>query len=440
MNIIQPTKIVPITKLGECQFSSPLRRARTNGQGIMPFVTDDQYIRETGEVRIDRENDEEFLFERAGSREKLFFDPVKTRAAIVTCGGLCPGLNDVIRSIYLELRENYGIAEVLGIRFGYQGLDPRIGQEPIVMTHQFVSMIHHQGGTFLGSSRGERDLKTMVDFLVNRQIDILYCIGGDGTQRGAHAIVEEIAKRGLKIAVVGVPKTIDNDILYCDRTFGLITAIEKSTQVIQSAHVEAKGTPRGIGLVKLMGRDAGFIACGATLASQEADYCLIPESPFDLHGPTGVLAVLQHRMDTHGHAVVVVAEGAGQHLFDCDEGGYDASGNRKYQDIGVLMKDRIIEHFKSVNHPVEVKYIDPSYIIRSAPANTDDRLLCDQLARHAAHAGMSGRTDCLIGYKNGKCIHLPIGMAVAHKQKVDLEGPIWASVLATTGQPIRFGE
>jgi 6-phosphofructokinase 1 len=376
-------------------------------------------------------------FEKAGPRQRLFFDPGSFRAAIVTCGGLCPGLNNVIRSLFVELHYRYRAQEVLGIRNGYLGLNAQAGPPPVVLSSDFVDNIQYEGGTMLGTSRGPQEPAVMVDFLRDRKIGALFCIGGDGTLRGAQAIATEVARRKLEIAVVGIPKTIDNDVMYCDRTFGYYTAIEKARDVLHLAHTEAKAAPRGIGLVKVMGRHAGFIACGATIVSQEVNFTLIPEVPFELDGPRGFLAALARRMDQRRHALVLVAEGAGQHFFE-QPAGLDKSKNVKLHDIGPFLKDRIARHFDEVGQPVDIKYIDPSYIIRGVAANMADSLLCDQLARHAVHAALSGRTDVMIGFRHGAFIHVPLAMAVGQKRRVDPEGDLWTNVLASTGQPARF--
>jgi 6-phosphofructokinase 1 len=426
-------RIIHAEQLGAATIPSPLHGQAECLQG--GFVADDVCIRMQGEVCTDRPPQEEILFEKAGPREQIFFDPPKTRAAIVTCGGLCPGLNNVVRALYLELAMNYGIAEVLGIRFGFQGLNPAEGQPPVKLSIDLVEDIHKLGGTVLGSSRGPQDAGVMADFLTQRQINLLFCVGGDGTLRGAHALHRELHRRGLPIAVVCVPKTIDNDIEYCDRSFGLFTAIDRAAEVVDLAHVEAKGAPYGIGLVRVMGRYSGFIACGATLASQHANFTLIPENPFQLAGPRGFLAVLEERMRERRHAVIVAAEGAGQHLFPSDQVERDASGNPKLQDIGVFLKHQIERHFRERKFPISIKYIDPSYIVRSVPANADDSMLCDQLARRAAHAAMAGKTDVVIGNRRGMCIHVPIELATSRRKQVELDSDVWSSVLACTGQP-----
>jgi 6-phosphofructokinase 1 len=290
----------------------------------------------------------------------------------------------------------------------------------------------------LGSSRGEQSPAVMVDFLQAQGIQILLCVGGDGTQRGAHQIAEEARRRQLPIAVVGIPKTIDNDILYCDRTFGYSTALSEAEKVILCAHVESKGQRNGIGLVKVMGRESGFIAAGATLASQEVNFTLIPEVPFALKGPQGFLAVLRQRMLCRQHAVIVVAEGAGQDHFPRPETARDASGNVRFRDIGLLLKEKILGFFTEHGPPVELKYFDPSYLIRSVPANCEDDILCDQFARRAVHAAMAGKTDILIGLMNTSFVHVPLPMAIGQKRRIRVEGEFWNSVLATTGQPRQF--
>ena len=298
---------------------------------------------------------EELLFELAGPRAKLFFDPKQTRAGIVTCGGLCPGLNDVIRSLFLELRHAYGVKEVLGFRGGYQGLDPPPGtasgrtstMEPIVLTPELVDSIHREGGTILGTSRGPVDIGRAVDNLVRLGVNILFTIGGDGTQRGANALFQEAKKRGHALSVVGIPKTVDNDVAFVTRSFGYLTAVQEAARVLNRAHTEARSVVNGIALVKLMGRHSGFIAAGATVASQDVNFTLVPEVPFALDGERGFLAALKRRILTRSHAVVVVAEGAGQDLLAAIGEERDASGNVRLKDIGPFLRERIEAYFKA---------------------------------------------------------------------------------------------
>ncbi|WP_169976872.1 ATP-dependent 6-phosphofructokinase [Tautonia rosea] len=419
-----------IITLGPGRVRSPMA-----SEANVKFVDDRTRVRFQQEIGPDIADLGDLGFEKAGPREHLFFDPSRVTAAIVTCGGLCPGLNNVIRSVTLELHFNYGVRRILGIREGYRGLNPEIASEPKVLTLEGLSEIQNLGGTVLGSSRGPQPAETMVDFLVDREIDMLFCVGGDGTMRGAHAVVEEVARRGLRKAVVGIPKTIDNDIQYVSSSFGYSTALQKAEEVIRGAHVEAKGTPNGIGLVKLMGRDAGFIAAGAALASTESNFVLIPEIPFPLEGSGGFLDAVEQRIRRRGHAVIVVAEGAGQHLFEGTELGRDASGNRKYVDIGTFLRDRITQHFAEVGLELNLKYFDPSYLIRSVPANSRDRILSDQFARAAGHAAMAGKTDVVIGFWGETMVHVPIRTVVSGKKRIDVRGDGWNSVLNATGQP-----
>jgi 6-phosphofructokinase 1 len=375
------------------------------------------------------------LFEKAGPRETLFFKPESVRAAIITCGGLCPGLNNVVRSLFLALHHNYGVPEVYGVRYGYEGLNPDFGHPLVNIDTDYVEHIQEEGGSVLGTSRGPQPASIMVDYLVAKGINVLFCIGGDGTQRGAHSIFLEIQKRGLPISVIGIPKTIDNDILYVEKTFGLSTATEKAHEILDCAHNEAHGAINGVGLVKVMGREAGFIAAGAALSNQEVNFVLVPEVPFALEGENGFLELLRKRLQRRLHAVVIVAEGAGQDLVPASLQEKDASGNVKFIDIGTFLKDKINAHFKRINMPVNVKYFDPSYFIRSVAANCDDAVLCDRLARHAVHAAMAGKTDVLIGFWNTHYTHVPIPLATSAKKRVDPDSELWTSVLAATGQP-----
>jgi 6-phosphofructokinase 1 len=373
---------------------------------------------------------EPLSLEMAGPREKAFFNPGTSRAALVTCGGLCPGLNDVIRAIVMVLWYRYGVREIFGLRYGFEGLIASFNHEPLLLKPELVEDIHKDGGTILGTSRGPQEPALMVDFLVERRIDILFTIGGDGTQRGALELTREIEKRGRTISVIGIPKTIDNDILFTERTFGFETAVAMSQIPITGAHMEAKGVKNGIGIVKLMGREAGFIAAYATIASSDVNLVLIPEVPFSLEK---VFAYLEERIITKRHAVVVVAEGAGQEHVPVE--GADASGNKRLGDIGLFLETTITEYFEQRDIPITVKYIDPSYIIRSAPATPDDSVLCFQLAQNAVHAAISGRTGMVVGIWNGHFVHIPIQLSIKERKKIDPSNLLWQSVLDNTGQP-----
>jgi 6-phosphofructokinase 1 len=422
-----------VRTLGERRVRSPLPMSTVPGDGVGDFVPDDARMSYEICFRAGK-TPSDLAFELAGPREHLFFDPAETRAAIVTCGGLSPGLNNIIRTLFFELVVNYGIREMLGIRFGYQGLNPQAGTPPIRLTNKLVEEIHHLGGTILGTSRGSQNVRVMVDFLQSQRIDILFCVGGEGTQKGAQEIALEIGRRNLPIAVVGLPKTIDNDIKFCSRTFGFATAVAEADTVIDRAHTEATGVLNGIGLVKLMGREAGFIAAAATIASGNVNFTLIPEIPFKLEGTDGLLAKLERRLAARQHAVIVVAEGAGQDLIPQHEDSYDASGNRQLADIGAFLKKRITEHFGQKKLPINVRYFDPSYFIRSCPANTDDSLLCERLARNGAHAAMAGKTDLLIGLWHDEFVHVPLAISAGQKKRLSPEDECWTTVLAITAQ------
>jgi len=416
-----------VMNLGECTISSPMSGVR--------FVKEDDHILYHSDIRGIRQyialGKEPPHFEEAGPREKIFFDPAGLACGIVTCGGLCPGLNNVIRAIVLSLHHHYGVEKIYGFPYGYEGLSPRFGHEPIPLTPEVVVNIDEMGGTILGSSRGNQDISEMVDTLEKMNIGILFTIGGDGTQRGALAINEEARRRGIKLSVIGIPKTIDNDISYIQKTFGFETAVSEATHVTRAVHNEAEGARNGIGLVKLMGRDSGFIAAYAALVDGQVNFCLVPEVPFTRDG---FFKALKERLERRKHAVIVVAEGAGQDLMKTI-GDRDASGNILHGDIGIFLRDVIKDHFKKTGMEITLKYIDPSYTIRSVPANPHDSALCLLLGHNAVHAGMTGRTGIIIGFWNQHFTHVPIPLAVAERKKIDPEGWIWSSVLSSTGQP-----
>jgi 6-phosphofructokinase 1 len=384
------------------------------------------------------ENFYEEMFELAGPREKIFFEPKKIKSAIVTCGGLCPGINDVIRAIVMESYYRYGSTEIYGIRYGYGGLHPDTKFPPIKLTPEMVGDIHRDGGTFLSSSRGgTEDMNILVDTLVKLGINILYTIGGDGTLRGANKFSELALERGLNLAVVGIPKTIDNDISFIQRTFGFETAFSEAVNAIKAAHVEAKGAPNGIGLVKLMGRHSGFIAANATIASNEVNYVFVPEVQFKMDGEKGFLNLLENRIVSRGHAVVCVAEGAGQDILATDASTQkkDASGNVVLQDVGAYFKKRISDYFNEKNIEINLKYIDPSYMIRSQPAVPADSIYCTILGQNAVHAGMAGKTGLMIGQWNNIYTNVPIELATSVRKTINPESMFWFNVLESTGQP-----
>ncbi|MGA7216279.1 MAG: ATP-dependent 6-phosphofructokinase, partial [Terrimicrobiaceae bacterium] len=379
---------------------------------------------------------EPLCFEAAGPRRKIFFQPENTICAIVTCGGLCPGLNDVIRSIVMQAYYRYGVPRTLGIPYGFEGLIPDYGHRLINLTPGYVTTIHRFGGTDIGTSRGPQDTVRMVDRLIELKVNILFVVGGDGTQRGGRDIGEEAWRRGYKIAVVGVPKTIDNDMIYMDKSFGYETACAAAVEAIHAAHTEARSARNGIGLVKLMGRHSGFIACSAAIASGEANCVLIPEVPFALEGDHGFLEQLRQRIVQRGHALVIVAEGAGQNLTETS--GTDASGNKRLGDIGVVLKGKIEDYFRQCKTDLTLKYIDPSYMIRSVPASSQDRIYCMRLGQAAVHAGMAGKTGLVVARWHSSYVHLPVGVATSARRTVYPGGDLWLSVLESTGQPARY--
>ncbi len=441
--LTQADLAVPI--LGPAIRPSPLTLSTVADDQIADFVPDDARVAMTVETTASAAHVPPLLFEKAGPRSHLFFDPAEVRAGIVTCGGLSPGINNVVRAMVLELHYKYGVRSILGYRYGFEGLDPRVGVEPRYLGPDDVRSAHTLGGSFLGLSRGQQDVGAMVDTLSRDRIDMLFVIGGDGTLRGAAAIDAELRRRGASVAVVGVPKTIDNDVAYVDKTFGFETAVEVARMAIDGAHAEALSARNGVAIVKLMGRESGFVAAAATTASAEVNFCLVPEVSFELDGPGGLLAALETRLRERAHAVIVVAEGCGASLVNA--GGHDfgrqverdASGNVRYAaegaDIGPRLRDAIAGHFHRIGTPITVKYIDPSYMIRSVPANASDSIFCDTLGRNAVHAAMAGKTSIAIGRWHRVFTHVPLAVATSFRKRIDPDRTTWLAVTETTGQP-----
>jgi 6-phosphofructokinase 1 len=429
-----------VRRVGEPAIHSPMARLLQGRASSPHYVheSDRVLLDDTVKTAVGRRCDAIDLpsLEPGGPRQRIFFDPARTRAGIVTCGGLCPGLNNVIRGLVLELADNYGVTDVFGFRDGFRGLVG--GAEPVRLSRDIVAGIHNRGGTILGTSRGNQDADQMVKTLARLGVSMLFVVGGDGTLRGAQHIADVADARGIKLSVIGVPKTIDNDIPYLDQSFGFQTAFTRATDSIKGAHTEASSTPNGVGLVKLMGRHSGFIACYAALASHDVDFVLIPEVPFLLDGEPGFLACLRRRVEQQGHAVVVVAEGAGQDLFAYD-GAVDASGNARLADVGLLLRERIVADFAAAGSELSLRYVDPGYVIRSVAANGWDAVYCLRLAQAAVHAAMAGRTAMVVGRWHGRFVHLPIALATGGRNQVDPNGDLWMSVLEATGQPERFG-
>ncbi len=431
--------VVKIPSLGECKIVSPLKNLQSEqSKKSLLFIDDNTYISNSIEINDHGEylEKEQKYFEKAGPREKIFFQPENTVAGIVTCGGICPGLNNVIRSLVVELWFHYGVREILGFRYGYEGLNPEKNLPPLQLDPEIVDEIHDEGGTLLGTSRGPQEPEKMMSCLRSTGVNLLFCVGGDGTHRGAYQLFRVLQERSYPISIIGIPKTIDNDILYTSRTFGFNTAIEEARKVLICAHTEAKSVRYGIGLVKLMGRDSGFVTAYSALASQLVNYAIIPEVPVSLHGANGFLSWLEQRILTREHALIAIAEGAGSEWIKEDIKKKDASGNVLHADVGKFLRDKIVEYFHNKQIPIQMKYFDPSYLIRSVPANAEDAAFCDALARNAVHAGMTGRTGITIGYIHNQFVHIPIEMVISGRKKIDPNGSLWQTVLASTGQPI----
>jgi len=427
-----------ISRLGDPEVASPIHLSKRFDDFQANYVTDDQLV--LYDVEGDNSQLESIrsrgILEKAGPRELIFYRPESLHAAILTAGGLCPGLNDVIRAVVMTLWYRYGVRRISGLRYGYHGLLAASEVPPIELRPDVVRDIHRTGGTILGSSRGGGDrTEQMVDQLEAMGVNALFAIGGDGTQKGAVALCREIERRHLSISVVGIPKTIDNDLSFVERSFGFETAVSEAVHAVAAAHIEARDAINGIGLVKVMGRESGFIAAHTVLAQNDVNFVLVPEVPFELEGSNGLLAHLERRLHARKHALVLAAEGAGQELMARSSAEKDASGNLRLGDIGQFLKQNISRYFQAKGEAINLKYIDPSYIIRAAPAVPSDAIYCARLGANAVHAALSGRTRCLVGLVNNRYVHVPMDLAVGKRRGVDPEGPLWRDVVEATGQP-----
>ncbi|XP_019240544.1 PREDICTED: ATP-dependent 6-phosphofructokinase 4, chloroplastic isoform X2 [Nicotiana attenuata] len=384
-------------------YPNPLKRSQAYAIVKETFVNPEDVVAK--DIIVQKDSPRGVHFRRAGPREKVFFTPEEVRACIVTCGGLCPGINTVIREIVCGLKNMYGVDDVIGIQGGYRGF---YSKNTLNLTTKVVTDIHKRGGTFLQTSRGGHDTKKIVDNIQDRGINQVYIIGGDGTQKGAAAIYKEVEKRGIKVAVAGIPKTIDNDIAVIDKSFGFDTAVEEAQRAINAAHVEAESMENGVGIVKLMGRYSGFIAMLATLGNRDVDCCLIPESPFFLEGPGGLYEYVEQRLKENGHVLIVLAEGAGQEYVAQNMQAFqekDASGNRLLLDVGLWLTQHIKDHFTNVRKmTINMKYIDPTYMIRAIPSNASDNIYCTLLAQSAVHGAMAGFTGFTVGPVNSSVL------------------------------------
>ncbi|XP_071730342.1 ATP-dependent 6-phosphofructokinase 3-like [Rutidosis leptorrhynchoides] len=420
-------------------YPNPLRSNPAYSVVKQYFVDADDTVPQ--KVVVHKDGPRGIHFRRAGPRQRVYFAPDEVHAAIVTCGGLCPGLNTVIREIVCALYHMYGVTRVLGIDGGYRGF---YSKNTITLTPKVVNDIHKRGGTIIGTSRGGHDKPKIVDSIQDRGINQVYIIGGDGTQKGAAVIYQEVRRRGLKAVVAGIPKTIDNDIPVIDKSFGFDTAVEEAQRAINAAHVEAESAENGIGVVKLMGRYCGFIAMYATLASRDVDLCLIPESPFYLEGEGGLLEYVEKRLKDNGHMVIVVAEGAGQELLAAENlktsTAQDASGNKLLQDVGLWISDKIKAHFaKQPSMPITLKYIDPTYMIRAVPSNASDNVYCTLLAQSCVHGVMAGYTGFTSGLVNGRQTYIPFNRITEKQNNVVITDRMWARLLSSTNQPSFLG-
>jgi len=429
-----------------------MRISKTSERNFGAYTRDDDVVL-FDIIRGDKSGTDAMAFKRAGCRKMICWKGSEVKAAIITCGGLCPGLNVVINEIVEVLYFEYGVNSIYGVKGGYRGLVDG-GYGLIELNPTVVKGINRKGGTILWSSRGgispaspPEEIEKILNKLESYGINMLYIIGGDGTHRGAYRLYQHAKAREKKMIIAGIPKTIDNDMGVIDSSFGFNSAVEQATKAIFSAVTEATcNKPNGVGIVKLMGRHAGYIACHATLASRQVDMCLINEDPFlETNGPEAMAEYIEKTVQDKGHAVIVVAEGAGNNFLKSLRSGMesvekDAGGNEALSNICDYLIDYLKQHFKQRSKACTVKFIDPSYMIRSVAANASDNVMCLVLAQNAVHGAMAGYTGFTSGLVNNRSVMIPMPVIMATSPSfLNPRGRTWSRVLAATQQPVTMG-
>uniref|UniRef100_A0A7S1RYX3 Phosphofructokinase domain-containing protein n=1 Tax=Alexandrium catenella TaxID=2925 RepID=A0A7S1RYX3_ALECA len=366
---------------------------------------------------------------RANACKEIWWDPSEVRAAVVTCGGLCPGLNSIIREVTNTLWHQYDVRHIYGIQAGYNGLSNPEKHKPIQLSPDKVRDIHMKGGSILKAGRGGFNPEQICDRLERLGINMVFTVGGDGTQHASHLLYEEAKRRNLDISIVGLPKSIDNDILFFDKTFGFDSAVSTAADIMRNGWVEATSCDKGVGIVKLMGRDAGFVAMHAALASTIVDLVMIPEVNVKLED---VIEHIDSTLARKNFMLIAIAEGAGQEFVATGE--KDATGHTKYGDIGTFLRDEINAHLKKSGG--RSFYIDPSYIIRSCPIRPNDHIYCSRLARDAVHCAMRGYTGVCVGPIHNIIVIMPSELIASGKRRVKLTSSAWQSCVQSCNMPL----
>jgi len=327
------------------------------------------------------------------------------RLAILTSGGDCPGLNAVIRAVVRTATDHYQY-ECVGIKNGWKGA--AVG-DIIPLPPLSVSGILYRGGTILGTSRfnplkdGETTARILENLTLHR-IGAVICVGGDGTLRASH----EIARMGVN--VVGVPKTIDNDIQATDVTFGFHTAVQIVTDAIDRLHSTAESHNR-IMILETMGRNTGWIALSAGLAGG-ADLILIPERPFSYDK---ICAMLTERHKRKSFSIVVVAEGAYPEGGEAvNIGALDAFGRPRLGGIGFELAHEI-----EMRTSIEARVTVLGYVQRGGTPVAFDRILATRFGVAAVEAVAAGKFDHFIALRGEELVAVPIADGVGQCKQVD---------------------
>ena len=422
-----------IARLGERTIDTPLRDLLGGREESVHYVTETDRVLLDDTLGVAKRRSagtpaELPAFNPGGPREKLYFEPSTVTAAIVTCGGLCPGLNNVVRALVLQLANAYGVKSILGFRNGYSGLTDT--SAPLALTPELVRDIHNRGGTILGTSRGGQEPAAMVDTLARHRVDMLFVIGGDGSLRGAQKIAAKpppatAARRGGHPEDHRQRHSVDRPELRLPDRVRPRRRVDPRRAHRGRVHRRRRGTGQADGPAQRLHRLLCDTRQPRSRLRPDPRSLLparqLPALPAQARRSAGARSRGRRRGRRAG-AVPRSAE-------------TDASGNARLGDIGALLRERVTAHFAQHGTPLSLRYVDPGYAIRSVPANAFDAVYCARLAQAAVHAGMAGFTSMVVARWHGRFIHLPIALATATRNQVDPHGDLWMSVLEATGQP-----
>lgn len=414
------------------------------------------------------------------------------KVGILVSGGIAPGINAVISGIIArhhayqawsqKINKNYAL-EILGYSEALKGL-LHAGRPAVPLDLKTVREAVNHGGSILPTARADelldledpkqRDgaLDKVTSRLINQQIDILYIIGGDGSMRAAHAISCRARRNPInELSVIGIPKTMDNDILWVWQSFGFLSAVEFAKQAILQLHTEVMSNPR-LCVIQLFGSDSGFVVSHAALASGVCDAVLIPEVNFTLKQLSGYI---RYRLQDRPHsdkpyggivalaetaipldwreyvsATAEVADGSEKVILTPEElraiETFESHGRRVHGQTpdalrsgGLRLVSQILQReIRKLGDrwsSYRVFTNEPRHLIRSIEPSVSDVIFAQRLGTLAVDNAMAGYHDFMISQWLTEYVLVPLKLVVLGRKRVPEHGIFWKSVRASTGQP-----